>query len=164
MAVLRGSLCALVGASALLAGCTAESDDDGLRSGTFAVTSIDLGNCSNDTWLKSSTTTSSIIVEGAGDKYVVRTCTDAGCAPSSPSSFAWDVDSWRGEDGGAYLVEDGCLVNYVNATAHLVDGELVIEASRWVSQLAGGSCTYDEVLAMGEGPCDSRTRLVATEQ
>jgi hypothetical protein len=159
----RGALCALVGASAMLAGCTADSDD-GLREGTFSLTSLDVGNCATNTWLKSSTTTTSLVIEASGDEFVVNACTGESCAPTSPSRYVWDVDQWHGEDGGAYLVETGCLVNFVDATARLVGGELQIETTRWTSQLAGGSCTYDEVLAMSEGPCDTRTRLVATEQ
>jgi hypothetical protein len=158
----REALCVLIGASALLTGCT--SDDDGLREGEYMVTSVDLGNCSNDNWLKSSTTASSLMVVADGDQFVVKACTQGDCAPSSPSSYVWDVDAWRGQDGGAYLVENGCMVTYVNATANVVAGQLVIESTRWVSQLPGGSCTYDEVLAMGDGTCDSRTRLTATER
>jgi hypothetical protein len=82
----------------------------------------------------------------------------------SPSSYAWNVDTWRGQDGGAYLVESGCLLTYVDATARIIDGDLVIETTRWASELASGSCTFDEVVAMTEGPCDGRSRLIATDQ
>jgi hypothetical protein len=159
----HGALCALVGASAMLGGCATDSED--LTEGTYAVSSIDLGNCATNTWLKSSTTTTSIVVEANADTYLVKACTDGvSCSPSSPSSYVWSEDAWRGEDGGAYLQESGCLVTFVDATARVVGDELVIEATRWVNQLAGGSCTYDEVLAMGDGTCDSRTRIVAIKQ
>jgi hypothetical protein len=55
------ALCALFGAGALLTGCTTDADD-GVHEGTYAVTSQDLGNCSNDTWLKSSTTATTLVV------------------------------------------------------------------------------------------------------
>jgi hypothetical protein len=161
----HAALCALVGAGALSAGCTTDETGDGtLQEGTFAVTSLDLGSCSDDTWLKSRTTASSIVVEASGDTYALKTCAgDGACSPMSPSTFAWNVDvsSWRGEDGGAYLVETGCLLVYVDATARIIDNELVIETNRW-SSVASGSCTYDEVLAMRDGACDDRTRLTAS--
>ena len=165
MGLWRGALCALVGASALLGGCaTQESDEETLREGTFAVTSVDLGSCATDTWAKSATTTSSLVVEANGDGFVVKACTDGACSPSSPSSYAWSTDTWRGVDGGAYLVDTGCLLVSVDATARLVDSQLVIETTRWSSVLASGSCTYDEVLAMREEACEARTRLTAIEQ
>lgn len=155
----------MVGASALLAGCaTEDSKDEDLRDGTYKVTSVDLGSCSNDTWLKSSTTATDLVVVASGNEFVVKACTDGACSPSSPSTYAWAVDRWRGQDGGAYLVESGCMTTFIDATARVVDGELVIETSRWVNQLASGSCTYDEVLAMTQGPCTGRSRLYATEQ
>jgi hypothetical protein len=164
MAMLRAALCVVASAGALV-GCTSDDSDSGLREGTFAVSSMDLGSCSDDLWTTSRTTTTSIVIETNGEQFMVKACTEGqSCVPSSPSDFVWTVDQWKGEIGGAYLIEGGCLLNYVNATAQISDGELVIESTRWSSQLASGSCTYAEVLAMSEGPCSGRTRLIATEQ
>lgn len=164
--MLRAALMVLVGAGALVGCGTDSTTDEGLEPGTYAVQSIDLASCATDSWLKSTTAASSLVVEASGDGYVVQTCTDGGtsCSPTSPSRYALTVGGWNGQDGGAYLVENGCYLVHVDATATLVNGELTIEATRWVGQLSGGSCTYDEVLKMMEGPCDSRTRLVATVQ
>jgi hypothetical protein len=161
----RGALCALVGASALLGGCATDESASDLHEGTYAVQSIDFASCATNTWLKSSTTTTSLQIEASNEGYVVKACSDGACAATTPGSYAWNVDSWRGQDGGAYLVESGCLLTYVDATASVIGGQLVIETSRWSSQLASGSCVYDEVIAMSEGaPCDTRTKLVAVEQ
>jgi hypothetical protein len=164
----RTALCAL-GASAMIAGCATDStDEDGLAEGTYAVTSYDVGNCTNETWVKSSTPTSAIHVEASGDGFVVKGCTEQdgamSCTPSSPSSYQWSIDAWRGNEGGAYLVESGCSMIHVDAMARMADGQLVIETSRWSATLAGGTCTYDEVVAMRETNCDYRVRLHATAQ
>jgi hypothetical protein len=166
----HGALCALVGASALLAGCAADEptqngDENDLREGSFAVTSLDLGSCANDTWVKGATTTPTISVEVQGEEYVVKSCTDGGqCTPMSPARFAWNVDRWEGADGGAYLVESGCLLVALEATLRLDGSDLVIETKSWSAELANGSCTYDEIVAMRAGACATRTRLQATEQ
>jgi hypothetical protein len=160
----RNALFALMGASALLVGCTSQ-EDEALQPGTYAITGVDLGSCATETWTKSSTPATSIVVEANGDAFTLKACTDAGCSPTAPSNYAWDADAWTGADGGAYLQESGCLLMYVAATAGIDrDGALVIESTRWVSSLAGGTCTFDEVLAMASGPCEARTRLTAIEQ
>lgn len=165
--------CAAIGllGLALSAGCAtdpATDDADGLNEGTYAVTGYDLGSCANETWQPSTTTTSALVVETSEHGYAVKSCSEQGgaltCVASSPSRFVWNGEAWRGSDGGAYLTETGCLLVYVDATARLVDGELVVEATRWSSTLAGGSCTYDEVIAMRENPCDERVRLLAAAE
>jgi hypothetical protein len=165
----RAALIAL-GASTLLAGCTTDEavDEGGLGEGTYAVTGFDLGSCAEGSWRQSTTTTSALVVEANGDGYTVKTCTQQSgglsCTPSSPSIYQWSTDAWRGSDGGAYLVETGCSLIYVDATARVAGDQLVIEASRWSATLAGGSCTYEEVMAMREGACDYRIRLTAIAQ
>lgn len=156
----HAALCAVLAVT----GCASQESDEGtLAEGTFAVTSVDLGSCAQDTWVKSQTTAASVLVEANGDAYTLKSCgADGACSPMSPSSFAWSTDAWRGQDGGAYLVEAGCLLVYIDATARIVDNQLVIETSRWSSELASGSCTYDEVIAMRENACDDRMRLMAT--
>jgi hypothetical protein len=157
-----------VGASALIAGCTTEEavDEGDLSEGTYAVTGFDLGSCADSTWKQSTTTTSQLVVEANGDGYTVKTCAQVSgamsCTPSAPSIYQWSTDAWRGSDGGAYLVESGCSLIYVDAMARMADNQLVIEASRWSATLAGGSCTYDEVMAMRQNACDYRIRLSAT--
>ena len=155
---------AVLGVVLAASGCASDEADEGtLQEGTFAVTSLDLGSCAQDTWVTSRTATSSVVIEASGDAYALKSCTgDGACAPMAPSSFVWSTDAWRGQDGGAYLVETGCLLVYIDATARIIDNELVIETSRWSSELASGSCTYDEVIAMRESACDDRTRLTAT--
>ncbi len=163
--------CAALGALGLTlsVGCAADpvsDDQDALSEGTYAVTGFDLGTCATDAWQPSTTKTSALVVETSDDGYAVKSCSEQNgvltCAASSPSRFVWSGDAWRGSDGGAYLTETGCLLVYVDATARLVEGKLVLEATRWSSTLAGGSCTYDEVMAMRENPCDERVRLLAS--
>jgi hypothetical protein len=160
--MMRMALCAL-GASALLVGCATDepADDGGLREGSYAVTGFDLGSCATDAWVKSSTSTSSLVIEASADGYAMQACTDDGCTPFSPSTYSWNVDGWHGTLGGAYLTETGCLLTYVDATAHMVGDQLMVETTRWSANLAGGSCTYDEVMAMRETPCSNRVRLSA---
>ena len=169
VSVWTAGLCALVGASTLLAGCaTDEADDTGLREGTYTVTGLELGSCANDTWFTANTTTTSLEIQAHDDAFVVSACTELGgslaCVASSPSRYAWSIDRWRGEDGGAFLAESGCRLLYIDATARLDGGELVIEAARWTSDVATGACTVDAVTAMREQPCEGRTRLRAVAQ
>src|SRR5215207_6782128 len=96
--ITRHVLCALLGASAALVGWTSQ-EDDALQPGTYAITGVDLSSCATETWTKSSTPATSIVVEASGDAFVLKACTDAGCSPTAPSNYAWDVDAWAGSDG-----------------------------------------------------------------
>lgn len=160
--------CAALGALGLTlsAGCATDPADDGLSEGTYAVTGYDLGSCATEAWQPGTTNTSALVIASSDDGYAVKSCSETDgaltCVASSPSHFVWSGDAWRGTDGGAYLTETGCLLVYVDATAQVIDGKLVVEATRWSSTLAGGSCTYDEVMAMRENPCNERMRLLAS--
>ena len=49
----HAALCAALAVS----GCTSDGSEEGtLQEGTFAVTSLDLGSCAQDSWVKSRTT------------------------------------------------------------------------------------------------------------
>src|SRR5690349_10235710 len=84
----RLALCAL-GASAVLVGCATNepTDEGGLREGSYAVTGIDLGSCATNAWVKSSATTSSLVIEASAAGYAMQACTDQGCTPFSPSTY-----------------------------------------------------------------------------
>src|SRR5215217_1551080 len=88
----RTALFALIGASALVMGCTSQ-DDGALEPGTYRITGVDLSSCSTDTWTKSSTPATSIIVEANGDSFALKACTDAGCSPTAPSAYAWNAEA-----------------------------------------------------------------------
>lgn len=155
-AVFRVGLGAVVGAAALLAGCaTEEPDTKELRAGTYAVTGLELGSCAEDSWIESGTATESLVIEGTGADVTISACSggpsDLSCTPTSPARYAWGDSLWRGQDGGAYLVEAGCLLILVDATARIEDGELVIETSRW-SEVSSNACTLDAVTAMRARP------------
>lgn len=143
-------------ASALLVGCAAEPED------TYAVTGLELGSCTGDTWMTSATAMQSVVVETQGDDIVVSACDALSCDPMSPTRFAWNVDRWSGADGGAFLDAGGCVLVQVDATARLDGSDLVIETARWSS--IADTCTIDAAEALRARPCDSRTRIHAVAQ
>lgn len=166
--VIKVGLRAVVGAAALVAGCASEdADTKELRAGTYAVTGLELGSCAEDSWIESGTSTESLVIEVTGDDVTISGCsagtTGLSCTPTSPARYAWSDMLWRGEDGGAYLVESGCLLVHVDATARLEGGELVIETARW-SEVSSNACTLDAVTAMRARPCDGKSRLYAVAQ
>lgn len=143
-------------AGALLVGCAAEPED------TYVVTGLEVGTCTTDTWVSSDAAMQSLVVQTQGEDLVVSACDAGNCEPLPPTHFAWSVDGWSGEDGGAFLDAGGCVLVHVNATARLEGSELVIETSRWTS--IADTCTLDAATALSARPCDSRTRLHAVEQ
>jgi hypothetical protein len=157
-------LCSFVAAGALAAGCTTEVTTPDLEAGRYDVMGLELGGCADSAPLvQSSTPMRSIVVDAIGDGFVFSACTDSGCALTSPSQYTWRDDKWVAETGGAYLVDTGCLLLHVSATARIENGELVVETTRWTNELTSGACTIAEVTAMFERPCDVRSRVLAVE-
>ena len=146
----------IAAASALLVGCAAEPDE------TYVVTGLEVGSCAADTWTTGDAAMDSVLVREQGTDLIVSACGSLGCEPMSPTRFAWNVDRWSGEEGGAFLDTGGCVLVHVDATARLEGSELVIETSRWTS--IADTCTLDAVEALRARPCDTRTRLHAVAQ
>ncbi len=153
---MKSCLRVIAAASVLAVGCAAEPEE------TYEVTGFELGSCTADTWVSGDAAMQSLVVETHGEDLVVNACDGGHCSPLSPTRFAWNVDGWSGEDGGAFLDAGGCVLVHVNATARLEGSELVIETSRWTS--IADTCTLDAATALRARPCDSRTRLHAVAQ